>query len=130
MAIISVFYKRLRDLCEERNMTVNELVKILNLSSGSPTAWKNGAVPRKATIDRIAEYLGTSADYLSGKTNIRPIILFDNMGGGFAALQKNNAPDQLVLTEDEIRILRAFREMSPERQKALADLLGISDSQK
>lgn len=113
MAIISEFYKRLRDLCEERNMTVNELVKILNLSSGSPTAWKNGAVPRTVTLIKIADYFGVSDRYLTGEEE-----------------QKNNAPDELVLTEDEIRILTAFREMSPERQKALADLLGIADSQK
>ena len=61
----------------------------------------------------IADMLGVSVDYLLGKEE-----------------QKNNAPDELVLTEDEIRILSAFREMSPERQKALADLLGISDPQK
>ena len=66
MAIISEFYKRLRDLCEERNMTVNELVKILDLSSGSPTAWKNGAIPRNATLIKIADHLGVSVGYLSG----------------------------------------------------------------
>lgn len=64
MAIISEFYKRLRDLCEERSMTVNELVKILDLSSGSPTAWKNGTVPRNATLTKLAEYFGVSTDYL------------------------------------------------------------------
>ena len=111
MAIISEFYKRLRDLCEEKRMTVNELVKILNLSSGSPTAWKNGAIPRDATLAKIANYFGVSADYLRGKD--------------VEKVQKNNAPDELVLTEDEIRILAAIRAMSPERQKALADLLGI-----
>lgn len=66
MANISIFYKRLRDLCEERNMTINELVKILDLSSGSPTAWKSGATPRLSTVEKIAEYFGVSADYLSG----------------------------------------------------------------
>lgn len=111
MANISEFYKRLRDLCEERNMTVNELVKILDLSSGSPTAWKNGTVPRHTTLAKIADYFGVSVRDLTGEEG-----------------QKNNAPGELVLTEDEMRILAAFREMSPERQKALADLLGISDS--
>ena len=66
MAIISEFYKRLRDLCEERNMTVNELVKILDLSSGSPTAWKSGTIPRNATLVKIADYFGVTTDYLSG----------------------------------------------------------------
>ena len=69
MVIISEFYKRLRDLCEERSMTVNELVKILDLSSGSPTAWKNGAVPRNATLAKIADYFGVTTNYLLGKEN-------------------------------------------------------------
>ena len=69
MGIISEFYKRLRDLCEERNMTINELVKILDLSSGSPTAWKNGAIPRNVTLTKIAGYFGVTEDYLSGKEN-------------------------------------------------------------
>ena len=67
MAIISEFYKRLRDLSEERNMTINELVKILDLSSGSPTAWKNGTIPRNATLVKIADYFGVTTDYLVGK---------------------------------------------------------------
>ena len=69
MATISEFYKRLRDLCEERNMTINELVRILDLSSGSPTAWKNGTIPRNATLRKIADYFGVTTDYLCGKEN-------------------------------------------------------------
>lgn len=69
MAIISDFYKRLRELCEERNMTVNELVRVLNLSSGSPTAWKSGATPRRATVQKIADYFHVSVDYLLGNVS-------------------------------------------------------------
>lgn len=69
MSIISEFYKRLRDLCEERSMTVNELVKILDLASGSPTAWKNGTIPRDTTLVKIADYLGVTTEYLKGKTS-------------------------------------------------------------
>ena len=71
MAIISEFYKKLRDLCEERSMTVNELVKILDLSSGSPTAWKNGTIPRNATLIKIADYFSVTTDYLSGIENTK-----------------------------------------------------------
>ena len=64
MATISNFYKKLRDLCEQNGMTVNELAASLGLSSGSPTAWKNGTVPRLKTIERIAEYFGVMPDVL------------------------------------------------------------------
>lgn len=67
MANISDFYKRLRDLCEQNGMTVNELAAALGLSSGSPTAWKNGTVPRTKTIERISEYFGVSPDTFSGQ---------------------------------------------------------------
>lgn len=67
MANISDFYKRLRDLCEQKDMTVNELAAALGLSSGSPTAWKNGTVPRVKTIERIAAYFGVSSDMLIGQ---------------------------------------------------------------
>ena len=67
MVIITEFYKKLRALCEERGLTINELVKILDLSSGSPTAWKKGSAPRQATLSKIADYFGVSSDYLLGK---------------------------------------------------------------
>ena len=66
MATISNFYKKLRDLCEQNNMTVNELAQSLRLSSGSPTAWKNGTIPRPSTVERIAVEFGVTADYLLG----------------------------------------------------------------
>ncbi len=66
MANISEFYKRLREICEENNLTVNELAQTLGLSSGSPTAWKNGAVPRTSTVEKIAAYFGVSVDRLLG----------------------------------------------------------------
>ena len=72
MANISEFYKRLRDLCEQKGMTVNELAKNMGLSSGSPTAWKNGAVPRETTIAKIAAYFGVSVGYLTGKEENTP----------------------------------------------------------
>ena len=77
MAIISEFYKRLRDLCEERNMTVNELVRSLDLSSGSPTAWKNGTEPRRSTATKIADYFSVSVDYLMGNVS-DPFFHLDN----------------------------------------------------
>lgn len=83
MAVISEFYKRLRDLCEERNMTVNELVKILDLSSGSPTAWKNGTVPRSTTVSKIADYFGVPVGYLLGTVTLSEDGISFSDGSGF-----------------------------------------------
>lgn len=104
---------------------------------------KRARIESKMTQAEAADKLGITAQAISNyergingienslllrmceiyNTNMRTIL-------GEEIEEKENAPDQLVLTEDEMRILTAFREMSPERQKALADLLGISDPQK
>lgn len=101
MAIISEFYKRLRDLCEERNMTVNELVRILDLSSGSPTAWKSGATPRRATVQKIADYFHVSADYLLGNVSEPYFYLDDDrILADINSYETENAP---ALTERDRR---------------------------
>lgn len=116
MAIISEFYKRLRDLCEERNMTVNELVKILDLSSGSPTAWKNGAVPRNATLIKIADHLGVSVGYLSGsETEKAPTVTderidMSDVDIAFYGDYKELSDDDKATIRDMVRIMRQRRE--------------------
>lgn len=118
MSIISEFYKRLRNLCEERNMTVNELVKILNLSSGSPTAWKNGAVPRNATIVKVANYFGVTADYLIGNEE-KPLVNNDEELTEYLEMLKTRPECRMLfqLTKDAtkddveaaVRIIEALR---------------------
>lgn len=115
MAIISEFYKRLRDLCEERSITVNELVKALELSSGSPTAWKNGALPRNATLIKIADHFGVSTDYLLGKeTEKAPTAsgerdILDEIDIAFYGEYKELTEDDKETVRDMVRVMRERR---------------------
>ena len=109
MAIISDFYKRLRDLCEKRDMTVNELVKYLELSSGSPTAWKNGVVPRQSTLNRIATYFDVPVDYLS------------------TGLPASTAIGRKI-TQSISHNIQLHREEANLTQKQFADILGVEES--
>lgn len=120
MAIISEFYKRLRDLCEERNMTVNELVKALDLSSGSPTAWKGGTIPRSATLTKIASYFGVTTDYLSGADNKKtPLINGDEELTEYVEMLKTRPECRMLFqlsknatkedVEAAVRIIEALR---------------------
>lgn len=65
------FFNRYFDLCREHGETPNSVAKAIGASSGSVTAWKQGAAPRNATLGRIADYFGVSTDYLLGKTDNR-----------------------------------------------------------
>ena len=116
MAIISEFYKRLRDLCEERNMTVNELVKVLDLSSGSPTAWKSGTIPRSVTLTKIANYFGVTTDYLSGVENKKaPTVsgerdILDDVDVAFYGDFRELTEDEKETVRDMVRLMRQRKE--------------------
>lgn len=63
----NIFFERFADLCKEIGETPNSVAKILGISSGSITAWKNGTEPRNKTLSNIADYFGVTTDYLLGK---------------------------------------------------------------
>ena len=108
-----MFYDRFKALCDQRGISCNKAALEMGLSNATPTAWKKrGLTPKADTLEVIANYFGVTADFLIGKE------------------EQKNAPDEFVLTEDEISYLLAFRKMSPEKRKALAFFLGEDDPQK
>lgn len=108
MVIITEFYKRLRSLCEERGLTINELVKILDLSSGSPTAWKKGATPREVTLSKIADYFGVTTDYLLGKEKTPTV-----------------SGERDILDEVDIAFYNGFKELTEEQQATIRDMVQL-----
>ena len=61
-----MFFDNLYKLCKQKNTTPNGMAKILNISSGSVTSWKNGTLPKSDTLQKIASYFNVSTDYLLG----------------------------------------------------------------
>lgn len=126
-------YKRIDELLAERGITGAKLSADLGMSRSFMTELRKGRAKgiTLETAQKIADYFSVSVDYLLGNVN-DPFFQLDNKRI-LADInsyddEKKSALSEADLTEDELRILSAFREMSPERQKALADLLGISDS--
>lgn len=62
-----MFWDNYVKLCGNNNKSPNGVANELNLSSGSITAWKKGAVPRAATLQKIADYFKVSVAYLLGE---------------------------------------------------------------
>ena len=107
---MSDLYKRIEELCKQNNTNITAMCKESGASRASLTDLKVGRNKRLSsdTLSKIANYFGVSVDYLIGNE------------------QKENAPDELSLTEDEIRIIKALRE-KPDGVENLAKLLGITD---
>jgi len=64
--------KRLKELREEKGLTQQELAKIMNLSQQTIGHYEVGrAKPDVDTLNRLANFFGTTVDYLLGRTDVR-----------------------------------------------------------
>ena len=81
-----MFWEIFVKLCNEHNTKPNPVAKALNLSSGSVTKWKNGAMPNDTTLHKIADYFGVPISYLKGEARegdadgLREYVIFHRDG--------------------------------------------------
>jgi transcriptional regulator with XRE-family HTH domain len=56
-------YKKIKELCRNKGISIYHLEKVLKLSTGSICKWDK-SVPRADTLQKVAEYLGVPISYL------------------------------------------------------------------
>lgn len=104
------FFEKYDSLCKSRNETPNSVAKIIGASSGSVTAWKNGTVPRPATIVKIAEYFSVSVDFFLDSDKS-------------AKKEQKNTPSEPELTEGEMAVLKLFRQVPEDQQQMVIAMI-------
>lgn len=64
-------YRRLRDLREDRNLSQRELADFLKISQNTYSRYETNerGIPLEL-ISKLADYYGTSVDYLMGRTDV------------------------------------------------------------
>lgn len=67
----SVIYTRIRELCEERGITVTKLESLMGMSQSSIGRWRSTASPSAENLAKVARFFGVSLDYLIGDSNIQ-----------------------------------------------------------
>lgn len=66
------YYFRIEELVEEKGITVSKLEKELGFGNRAISRWKEeNHEPRFENLLKVARYFDVSADYLSGKIDIR-----------------------------------------------------------
>lgn len=64
---MSIFAQRLRELRQEKGLSMKQLAKELDTTDAAISNWENGInEPRISYLKAIAQYFGVSADYLLG----------------------------------------------------------------
>ncbi len=70
---MSVFAERIKSLMEKQNLNQSQLAKRADITEAAMSNYVKGVrTPNSEVLLRIAKVLGTSTDYLLGKTNAEP----------------------------------------------------------
>lgn len=121
------FGARLRELREEKGVSMIELARAIGVSDAAVCKWENGlAEPKLSYILRLAEYFDCTVDYISGNDGEYPaaakpvkIAVTDGKTG------KRIKPPHLaaVLTPDENQIIGTYSALTPDMQKLFKETL-------
>jgi len=103
----SVLYTRVKQLCDERGLSVTRLESELGFSTSTIQKWKTSSVPNAASIIKIAQYFNVSTDYLLGITDIESIA------------------DEFTNDEAIISLQRARSKMSPKDRDRMMQMLKL-----
>lgn len=97
-----MFYERLKILCDEKGITITNLVAELNMSSGNLSKWKRGKTPKSDTVKVLANYFDVSSDYLLGVDSLKEksLVLLDD--------------PEVTLTSDEKWFILKLRQLDKE----------------
>lgn len=62
-----MFKKIFIDLCNKKGVAPSAVCMQIGLSNATYSCWTDESIPRRATLQRIADYFGVTVDYLLGK---------------------------------------------------------------
>lgn len=97
--------KNLKKLRTEKKISQQALAQHLNISQQSVYKYENGiAEPDISTLIKMADFFETSIDYLVGNTDI---------------FRKYADYKEEALNEEELELMRLYRNLPPSRRKAL-----------
>lgn len=70
-----MYFKRLRDLREDKDMNQTQIAEILNTKQTVYSRYERGfqTIPLEHLIT-LAEFYGVSIDYITGRTNVKEVI--------------------------------------------------------
>lgn len=96
-----MFYTKFVKLCNERNISPSAVAEQIGLSRAANTKWGAGQIPRKATMQKIADYFEVPISYFYDETE-----------------EKEKAPVSNKKTET---LLKLIEMLTPENQDRLID---------
>lgn len=107
-----MFVQNLKRILRERRLSQKEFLEALGLNKNAFATWEKGAMPRKSTIQQIANYLNIDADMLLSDMSI------DDIPEVWESKVADTA--YLPLSEQEKSIFEMYRALSGAGQLRVA----------
>lgn len=63
-----MFKEQFIKLCNEKGVAPTVVCQSIGLSNAAFSKWGDESIPRRATLQKLADYFGVSVDYLLGNT--------------------------------------------------------------
>ena len=102
---------RLFEMMNEKGVKGVDITRDLHISSGNISDWKNGkSAPSRGTLTSLANYLGTTAEYLLGETDIKEKpseqTEDEELVAEFIELMESLSDDELQQTMNFIKFIK------------------------
>ena len=105
-------------LCNQKGEAPSAVCQKVGLSNAAFSNWKDDSVPRRATLQKFADYFGITIDELLSNNPVQ-------------FLQKEKSANDGDLDEAKMRKMYAYYSaLSPERRRQLDDYFAFLLSQK
>ena len=115
-----MFFDRLKQLCDEKGISIYKAATSIDLDRSAATKWKNGTVPNGGTLTALAELFGVSVGYLLGEdiekapTATSKGDILDEVDIAFYGDYKELSEDDKATLRDMARIMRERRSKKQE----------------
>lgn len=108
-----MFKKVFIDLCNDRNESPSAVCKKIGLSNAAFSCWDDNSVPRRATLQKLANYFGVTVDYLLG----------DDATHARVNTNEKKPADDGELSEAESALLDLFRSVDEDHQALVLQMI-------
>lgn len=116
-----MFWNNFYFLCKEHKKTPTEVVEELCIARGSVTKWKNGTLPSKKNLSKIADYFGVSVGTLFDDSDKKEKLPATNEEFMAMLREHNKGTAQVFFCGADGKVV----ELSPEEQAVLNSLLDL-----
>ena len=117
-----MFFDVLTELCKEKGISTYRACTDIGLNRSAVAKWKEGAIPRGETLEKLARYFNVTTDYLLGKNSSQEKQIQNNIDPSFFRLLQK-AQDEGYDAQD-LEMAMEFIKKARERDKNNA---GFSD---